>query len=127
MNSIWNFFILFLIIQCTINKISALNDAYITCNDVANSTMIGKVKKAFSSAAPLQNLNKIKLYLFTNSHKDMIKLDLDNLKTFNKSSLNEEAKNFILIHGYRSNGLKPWILEIKEKLLDKVSIWFKIF
>ena len=118
MNLIWNICVFFLIIHCTIDQSSALNATKMTCNDVAFST-VGKLEKALSSSTPLPNL-KVKFYVFTNSHRNKTELEPDNWTSLHESGLNTDVKTVILIHGYRSHGLYSWILEIKDKLLDKV-------
>ena len=121
MNLIWNICVFFSIIHCTIDQSSALYTTEMSCNDVAFSTYFGKLEKALSSSTPLQNL-KIKFYIFTNSHRNETKLESDNFASFHESCLSTGGKTVILIHGYRSHGLNSWILEIKDKLLDKVYI-----
>ena len=119
MYAVWYFCVIFLMICHSIKKISTLNTTNITCDDVANSTYFGKLERSLSSSKPLENL-KVKFYLFTNSNRNETELDSEILKSLIFNSVNTHAKTIIIIHGYMSDGLEPWILEMKEKLLNRV-------
>lgn len=95
------------------------NEIDIKCEDVAHSTFFGKVTSFFGSSSDLEI--KVDFYLSTNHNYFPMRVNFDDVKSLHYYGFDRSAKTIILIHGYRSGGLKRWVIQLKDKLLNMVS------
>ena len=107
-----------------ITKSSIIDDrtSEITCQELTNIAVIGII--FISTSSKEKNEVPVNFYLSTNKQRTQTKVGPENWAALKSSGFDPSLKTFIIIHGYKSGGTKPWVLEMKDKLLDTVSSIF---
>lgn len=112
-------FIVLLIKLCD-NLMNAKSEQ-LKCEDLKKSNILGRI---FYTAARFLSPKdfKVNFYGCTRKHRKHILIDVNNITTLNNTGFDPSLKTVLLVHGYWSNGTKNWVINLKDKLLDAVSI-----
>ncbi|XP_058807985.1 pancreatic triacylglycerol lipase-like [Phymastichus coffea] len=88
----------------------------VTCSDIGHNPA-GWLAKHFSSDTT--KAFDLKFYISTNWKKEPVQIDTNDWSQLASSGFDTSSKTFIIIHGYFSGGQQPWVLELKNVLLDR--------
>lgn len=97
----------------------------ISCADLKNVVVVGQFFLAASNSGTSDV--SVKYYLSTAKHRESVEIAPFDWSGLETSEFDISKKTFIVIHGFKSGGQKPWVLLLKDKIIDAVSISCRTF